>query len=291
MKEIALYSTSNAADEQGAPCVYTVVPVHNRLAATRAFVEQILLQDYDAWLALIVDDGSRDGTAEYLTGLSDPRIRVLGGSGDLWWGGAMTLGMRQVFAEAGDRDYLLMLNDDVQIGPHYLSQLVEDSRAHGGAVVGSSQRFTGSGKQFSAAYRVHYLAMRFELVDPDGDAGEIGALTGRGVLFPMALARAAGVIHAGLPHHLGDLEYTARIKERGGRLIVSKQAEAATDDVPGVSQEGLGATWKRRLGSRSPQNVWQRLVFFHSRGPWLLRLTAAPRYLMIGLLRWMGVIR
>jgi len=265
--------------------VHCVVPVHNRLAITRRFVELFLAQDYPSLEVTIVDDGSDDGTAEYLASLGDARVRTLRGDGSLWWGGAMTLGMRDVFARAAEDDYLLMLNDDVEIDPGYVSVLVRVSRANGGAVVGSSQRFSGVNEPFAAAYRIDWARLRFVSVDPLAPGADIDALPARGLLFPLRLARAAGVVHRLLPHHLGDLEYTARVKERGGRLLVSSEAQTVTDDLPQAERARRRSRLWRTFGRRSPDNVWHRLVFFHSRGPWLHRLTVLPRLLLLPLLR------
>lgn len=248
----------------------------------------MLQQDYARWTVVIVDDGSTDGTGKWLASLNDPRFCVITGSGSLWWGGAMSLGMRQVFSRAEDRDYLLMLNDDVRIRPDYISTLVRASRERGGAVVGSMQRLRGSGRTFASAYRVDYVGMRFVSIDQNESSHAIDALPGRGVLFPVPLARAAGVIHRGMPHHFGDLEYTARVKERGAELIVCLGAEVLTDDVsPSEAADRRGAL-RRWFGRRSPDSLWQRMVFFHSRGPLLLRFVAAPRYLLLGVLRRLG---
>lgn len=269
--------------------VHCVVPVHNRLDMTRLFVEQMRQQDYPALRVVIVDDGSVDGTGEFLAALRDPRVTVIRGSGSMWWGGAINLGMREVFAGADNRDYLLMLNDDVRVGPHYVSHLVEASRAHGGAVVGSAQRFETSGEAFGAAYRIDYWRMRYVAISPRDTVTAVDALPGRGVLIPMSLARAAGLIHRGLPHHLGDLEYTARVKERGGVLIVSPAAEILTYDPPPAAAAVRSKPLHRWLGPRSPDNLWHRMVFFHSRGPVALRVVAAPRYALLALLRRLGV--
>lgn len=272
----------SGADTGRVPVVHCVVPVHNRLAITRRFVAQMHQQDYPSISVVVVDDGSTDGTGQWLASLGDARFRVITGSGSLWWGGAMTLGMREVFSRAHDDDYLLMLNDDVRIRPDYVSALVRASADAGGAVVGSAQRLENSGKSFAAAYHIDYARMRF--LEPV-DGASIDALPARGTLFPVRVARAAGVIHRGLPHHLGDLEYTARVKERGAMLIVSPAAEILTEDVPPSQAAARRGAWHRWFGRRSPDNLWQRMIFFHSRGPFLLRIVALPRHLLSAVLR------
>jgi N-acetylglucosaminyl-diphospho-decaprenol L-rhamnosyltransferase len=287
----AWWFSLSAVDHAGGGTVYCVVPVYNRLTTTREFVRQWQAQDYRSWRLLIVDDGSTDGTGPWLSSLADVRIEIISSTGNLWWGGAMTLGMRRVFTRASDGDYLLMLNDDVQISAGYLRELVAESQRNSGAVVGSTQRFKGSGKQFAAAYQIDYWRLRFIPVDPSADHAEIHAMPARGVLFPAAIARSAGVIHRLLPHHLGDLEYTARVREKGARLVVSGCAEIFTAEIPSSKSNSGSRTIRRWAGARSADNIWQRMAFFHSRGPKLLRWFAAPRYLIVALARLTGLRR
>jgi len=126
--------------------VFCVIPVHNRLELTKQCLKYLEDQDYPALHIVIVDDGSTDGTREHLAQFSKGNISVLRGDGSLWWGGAMRKGMEFVAALAGDRDYLLMLNDDVRIERNYVSALVRDSSARGGAVVGSAQYDEATGE-------------------------------------------------------------------------------------------------------------------------------------------------
>ena len=59
------------------PLVSVVVPTYDRLTLLREAVQSVRAQSYPHWELLVVDDGSADGTAAYLDGLGDPRIRLL----------------------------------------------------------------------------------------------------------------------------------------------------------------------------------------------------------------------
>ena len=59
------------------PAVTVFMPVHNALPYLSEAVESIRRQTLREWDFLIVDDGSTDGSLEYLRGLNDPRIRIL----------------------------------------------------------------------------------------------------------------------------------------------------------------------------------------------------------------------
>lgn len=70
--------------------VYALMPVFNRLSMTKTAINCLRLQEFDDKLMIIVvDDGSTDGTQEYLDTQSD--IVVLQGDGTLWWGGGYRL--------------------------------------------------------------------------------------------------------------------------------------------------------------------------------------------------------
>ena len=57
------------------PAVTVIIPTYNRLPLLRAAVSSVLTQTFADFELLVVDDGSTDGTAEYLAELADPRVR------------------------------------------------------------------------------------------------------------------------------------------------------------------------------------------------------------------------
>lgn len=56
--------------------VSVMMPVYNGMPLIKASVESILNQNYSDWECIIVDDGSTDGTSEYLDTLTDSRFVV-----------------------------------------------------------------------------------------------------------------------------------------------------------------------------------------------------------------------
>jgi GT2 family glycosyltransferase len=258
------------------------VPVHNRLAVTRRFLEYLNAQTYSRIHLVIVDDGSSDGTYEYLTQCSQTNLTVLRGDGHLWWSGAMHLGMKHVSERAGDTDFLLMLNDDVRIDPDFVTTLVQESFSRGRAVVGAAQHDERDGTTLSSGYRVNYWSMSFVPLQP-GAPGPIDALPARGALFPYAAVRSTGHLHPKLfPQCMADLEYSARVRELGWPLVISEKAHVFTPYGSKVDERLRAKGWIAwRFSMRSKGSLVLRLLYFSLRGPKGLRIIALPRFLVV----------
>ena len=59
-----------------APAISIITPVWNGLPYIKECIESVLSQDFQDWELLLGDNGSTDGTREYLDSLTDSRIRV-----------------------------------------------------------------------------------------------------------------------------------------------------------------------------------------------------------------------
>jgi glycosyltransferase involved in cell wall biosynthesis len=58
------------------------MPVRNAEGTVAAAIRSILLQSWEDWELLVIDDGSTDGTARVVAGIDDPRIRLINGGGN-----------------------------------------------------------------------------------------------------------------------------------------------------------------------------------------------------------------
>ena len=99
-----------------------VVLTHNRLGLLRRCVENVLLQTSGKTQNIVIwDNGSEDGTPEYLDELSDSRIRVVHSPENI---GMNAYG--KAFAMA-TQDYLVELDDDVVEAPERWDETLLDA--------------------------------------------------------------------------------------------------------------------------------------------------------------------
>ena len=109
-----------------------LLTVHNRISKTKAFISQILKSSLPSkfiYKIIIVDDGSTDGTYQYLKNLNDRRLRVLRGPGNLFWSGGMKFGFHKIVKHS-DYDYLVCCNDDIILNMEVFCQFLETIERH-----------------------------------------------------------------------------------------------------------------------------------------------------------------
>jgi len=264
--------------------VFCVIPVHNRLLSVKNCINYLSAQNYYPINTIVVDDGSTDGTYEYLTKISQTNFAVLRGDGNLWWGGAMRLGMQYVLNLADADDYLLMLNDDVVIGSDYVFSLVRESLRYQRAIVGSVQRCEASGVTMGRGFSINYFVMEISLLDDRSVDVQIDALPGRGTLYPVSIIRRVGLINSKLfPHYFGDIEYSARAKDKGYTLVICQDANVYTNSKSSDQDVRVKYGFFHWFSFRSKDNLVHRLVFFSIRGPRWLRLCTLLRFIIITL--------
>jgi glycosyltransferase involved in cell wall biosynthesis len=82
------------------------IPAHNAMPHLRHTVDSILAQSHGEFRVLVVNDGSTDGTAEFLDSIRDPRFRVIHQANC----GLVAAANRVL--ELVDTEYLLRLDSD-----------------------------------------------------------------------------------------------------------------------------------------------------------------------------------
>jgi GT2 family glycosyltransferase len=224
------------AEEPGilmGPKVYIVLPVHNRKEVTAEFVRCLLEQTYKNYHLILVDDGSTDGTADFVRERV-AALTVLHGDGNLWWAGALSRAYEYLsHNEPSEHDIVLIMNDDTTFNAAYFQTVVSDEDLAPGALVVSPGQLISAQDGDSChpptewGFAIDWPSLSTRLVR---EGEEVDAATTRGLYMLYSTYRSLGPLHRHLlPHYLSDLEYTIRAKRRGLKVLPSKRSEVLVD--------------------------------------------------------------
>ncbi len=239
------------------PSRYIVIPVHNRCATTLACLSHLsqtqVLSDYTV---VVVDDGSTDGTAAAIRAMY-PTVHVLAGDGNLWWTGAIGLGM--TYAQAQGADVILWLNDDCLPEPGAIAKLVEVVQTQPRTIASAACYTPGGTKPLATGFqgRRRCAAYPGELLPVEGTSGYC-------VAIPRAAVVAIGYPDARhFPQYGGDGMYLLRATRAGFRVCLVGDAVVR---LPGITDTIYRfQDYLQHL----PTLAWQR-IFFHKKSPYHL---------------------
>ncbi len=205
--------------------VAVIISVHNRKAKTLAclesfFYQQNLPQELTIQV-LMVDDGSTDGTSDAVHA-QFPTIRILPGTGNLFWCG----GMRMAFGTAlkEDFDFYLWLNDDTILVPDALTRILRTSFNfdHRAIVVGSTQDPQSGELTYGGVKRLHrWKPLRFTRISPASSPIPVETMNGNVVLIPRIVAHNIGNLDPIFTHGIGDYDYGLRAQKAGFNVYLA----------------------------------------------------------------------
>jgi GT2 family glycosyltransferase len=206
--------------------VAIIIPVHNRLSHTKRIVSELRRSEYPEGLIIIVDDGSSDGTSDYLAE-QHPDVVVVRGSGDLWWSGAANVGCR-VAIERGAEVIVLFNNDNLRLSPNCVTELVRCVETYRGCASSvaleeaSPQRLRHAGGLISWPSRGIVLREAGAIYRPGPHVVECDWLPGMSLAFSsQVFAEVGGFDDRAFPQYRGDTDFTLRARALGKPCVVS----------------------------------------------------------------------
>lgn len=251
--------------------ISVVVPTLDTRALTKACVEAVLASPLPAGVELevvVVDDGSRDGTAESFA--ASPCVRVVKNEATTGFSRAVNRG---VTASTGE--LLVILNSDATLEPESLSQVVGAFEAEPSlGIAGAMLRFPDGSPQWSGGREPGLLWLfaqasafpallgrlpawrRVKPLHPDSPV-DVGWVSGAAMAVRASAWRDLGEFDANYGFYGQDLDLCLRARDRGWRVRLLPGFRALHHQGATISTKGVGACGDTDLGL-----LWSDLVLW-----------------------------
>ncbi len=207
--------------------IYILIPVHNRKSTTLTCLERLQQQgSLDRYHIVVIDDGSTDGTSEAIA-QHYPDVNILSGNGNLWWTGAIVMGMK--FAMAQGAKYLIWLNDDTLPEEGTMERLIT-ACIHDPKTIASAQCYEDDTFQKGTFGGQHVNRRKLYAECQTTGFGKetvYDGLNGNLVCFSRSLVERLGYPNQKwMPHGWADFIYTFEAKKAGFLPTVIGDARA-----------------------------------------------------------------
>lgn len=278
------------------PKIYIVIPVYNNIKYTLRCLKTLEKQTHQNYQTIVVNDGSSDGTTEKINA-NYPDVVVLEGDGNLWWTGATNKGVEYALERAEDTDFVLALNNDLEVKEEYLAELVYAYNQNRPCVVGSlSVHLNNPEKVDFLGGKWNPYTAKSRPVVPETNYSEVvrkydylpsDALPGRGMLIPVEVFKKIGLFDFDrFPQYLADYDFSKRASYAGYKSVVATKAVVmSVVENTGVSYV-LKPTLKTFLESLRSIKSPNRVVTRYHYG--MLHSPLKFGYVVVGTLRVTG---
>jgi GT2 family glycosyltransferase len=247
--------------------IAAIVPAYNRKNVTLACLRRLReAHTLETTHVLVVDDASTDGTADAVAA-EFPEVRVLKGTGSLYWTGAIELGMRK--AVEGGADVCVWLNDDVLIEDRAIEKISALAVERQAVVTALGMIVTGVVDTWyhPGLYKGFGKLIERQLDLNNPEPALVDTCRGNVVAIPVAVIERIGYPDGRrIPHIGGDTDYTMRAVRAGFPCLVHKEARFREREY--VKEENrswllerrpLRKIWREALSKRGnlyPPMVW-----------------------------------
>ena len=250
------------------PRVHVLVPAHDEAEALPETLPALLGQHYRGpWRVILVDDRSRDGTAEVArrTAGGDERLAIVeGGPLPAGWVGKVWALEQAAVECALDPDppaYLLLTDADIRHTPGSLARLVAESEANGLALNSRMARLrcVSTPERLLIPPFVYFFNLLYPQRRVNDPTSQVAAAAGGCVLVRADALGRAGGLGAIRGEVIDDVNLGKRVKALGERIRLSVSRE----DVVSVREYGsVAAVWRmvRRTAFDELRYSWALLA-------------------------------
>lgn len=257
-----------------------VVVTYNRLQLLKKAVDGLRNQTVALDAIIVVNNGSTDGTAEWLAqqeGLTVVNQDNIGGSGGFW------RGIKEAHAMGADRVWCM--DDDVHPYPDCLEHMLQAMPREGGIV--APQRLLDGKSVVTGGEVLHFNFLNplrpmkkdasLEDINRCTETMDVEAIAFEGPLISRNVIDRIGYPEKGLFIFWDDTDYTYRARRSGFRIVYAKKAHLFKEDLASAAKSDVRRSWKY------PYMLRNEIYFIANYAPaatkWLLQLKLFMRYL------------
>ena len=251
--------------------IYIIIPVYNRLNCTKRIINCLREQKIEEEIEIIViNDGSNDGTNDWLKKQKD--IKKLYGNGKLLWGGAIELGLKYVFKNNLENDWILLINNDVLIEKNYVQNLLNLAKKYYPAVLGSIVRSANENNKIISAgikinpltFSVNDIANNKNFNISNNEVISVDVLSGRGTLYPAkSLKKIFPLKIFFYPHYFADYIFSLKVKHHKYKLLIScKTSVLSAEDFLEKQKNRKKLNLLKKVFSRKSTSYFLARIYF-----------------------------
>lgn len=268
--------------------LYILLPVHNRKDISIKFVKMLLNQTYKNYHLVLIDDGSSDGTVEYIKEYVTD-LTIINGDGNLWWGGALHQGYLWAKNKINNSlDAILIINDDVLIETDFLATGLKILRENSFKTLVIAENFKEEFQDtlIDSGVYINWKSLDFNL---KVESGKANCCSTRGLFLKFDdFLSIGGFFPKALPHYLSDYEFSHRAYKKGFKIITNPSLKLFTSNNTTGNHFIAKSTFKNYVKNLFSIKYVGNPVYFTT-----FILLACPFYLIpLNLLKvWYGVIK
>lgn len=295
--------------------IVIIIPVHNRIEYSKECLRILDQQKETRFFKnndieiIFVDDGSTDGTGDWIR-TNYPEVIVLLGDGNLWYAGGVNVGMKYALEEM-DPEFILVWENDIFPVDDYFDHLqVIKEEWDGNSIICSKVYFRSQpdtifamGGTFNPKTGDKKLIGRTEKDGPEYQKDlEVDWFLGQGFMIHKDLIERIGYMDdKNFPHYHSDLDYGLRAKNAGIKNIVFHKLkilnDTATTGISHKKEKTLRDFMKSFTEISSNLNIKKDIIFQRKHTTSILAYRGLIRryYIYIGsfvkwkVLGWFGI--
>lgn len=215
-----------------------IVPIYNRIEISKKGIKAIYdsicyYNENDSRIIfnfIVVDDGSTDGSSEWIE-KHYPEIKILKGDGNLWWTGSVNLGI--AFSIDYYKDNLvgvILQNDDIYVKRDWLLNYSNEIEISNNSLIGcAAVDYNNPDVVIYGGNKIQPWFSSHKNINKGKNIADIESnnlvesynLIGRGLYIPASVFKKIGLFDQKHFKHRGDTELSLRAKNAGFKLYVS----------------------------------------------------------------------